>query len=162
MARPRRRASLRADVTPVHERTPGVRLNESQHRALSITLRLLEQRLATISDLIEREEGGILYRRPRPGFSADQSARVESLMSEIRDQIRRAAETFDVPCEERDAQATIVAVLAMSWQRLGEIDARGMRAYGETDPGLAGVLDPIVRTLMDLLIELESTVARAR
>lgn len=45
-----------------------------------------------------------------------------------------------------------------SWQSLGEIDARGMRAYGDTDPALGEWLDPRVQHLMDLALELEVVV----
>ena len=140
----------------------GVRLNDSQRRALSITLRLLEERVTTIRDLLDREESGALYGRPRPRFSGEQTDQVEASLDQIDDEIRRAARIFGLPTEERDTRGTIVALLAMSWQNLGEIDARGMRAYGETDPGLGGVLDPIIRRLMDLVVGLEATVDRAR
>jgi hypothetical protein len=146
----------------VDGRAAGVRLNDSQRRALSITLRLLEERVTTIRDLLNCEESGALYRRPRPQFSGEQTGQVEASLDQIDDEIRRAALIFGLPTEERDTRGTIAALLAMSWQNLGEIDSRGMRAYGETDPGLEGELDPMIRRLMDLVVGLEATVARSR
>ena len=75
------------------------RLNESQRRALAVSLRLLEERLTAI-----------------------------------------------------------VGRLAMSWETLGEVDARGMRACGEVDPAVPGILHPVMQRLMDLVLALETAV----
>ena len=137
----------------------AARLNESQRRAIAVSLRLLEERLSAIGDLLERDEGGTLYRRARPRMTPEQAAAIAGLLAEIRGRVDAAAGTFRLPAETRDAKATIVALLAMSWQNLGEIDARGMRAYGEVDPALPGLLDPMVQRLMDLVFALEEAVA---
>lgn len=141
------------------EAAPAAPLNQSQERALAITLRLLEERIGTIRDLMEHEDGGVLYHRPRPAFTPGQAARIDSLIAGIHDVIASIAEAFVLPREERDPRGMIVALLAMSWQSIGEMDARGMHAYGDTDPRLSEVLDPNVRRLMDLVLELEAAVA---
>jgi hypothetical protein len=148
-------------VAPVQgEATPGAptrpRLNESQRRALAITLRLLEERLAEIRAVIDHGEEGVLYRRPRPPFDREQAARIEHLQADLGDAIRRAAAAFDLPRDEQNPASRIVALLGMSWQSLGEMDARGMRAYGETDPRLGEELDPLVQRLLDLVSELQA------
>ena len=140
---------------------PAASLNQSQERALAITLRLLEERIGTIRDLMEHEDGGVLYHRPRPRFTPEEAARIDGLIAGIHEVIASIAEAFVLPREERDPRGMIVALLAMSWQSIGEIDARGMHAYGDTDPRLSEVLDPHVRRLMDLVLELEAAVAAA-
>ncbi len=137
----------------------ALRLNESQRRALAITVRLVEERLSTIRDLLDREDGGALYRRPAPRFTPEERARIDALLARMREVVVAIQEAFALPSEERDARGMIVALLSMSWQSLGEIDARGMRAYGDTDPELGPVLDPYVRELMDLALTLESAVS---
>jgi hypothetical protein len=140
---------------------PAALLNQSQERALAITLRLLEERIGTIRDLMDREDGGVLYLRPRPAFAPGEAARIDRLIAGIREVISSVAEAFVLPREERDPRGMIVALLAMSWQSIGEVDARGMHAYGDTDPRLSEVLDPHVRRLMDLVLELEAAVTDA-
>jgi hypothetical protein len=140
---------------------PAALLNQSQERALAITLRLLEERISTIRDLMDREDGGVLYHRPRPAFAPGEAARIDRLIAGIREVISSVAEAFVLPREERDPRGMIVALLAMSWQSIGEMDARGMHAYGDTDPRLSEVLDPHVRRLMDLVLELEAAVTDA-
>ncbi len=147
------------DATRHHRSRPTVRLNEAQRRALAITVRLLEERLSTIRDLLDRDDGGVLYERQRPRFTPEETARIEALLARMHGVIASVGEAFALPREERDARGMIVALLAMSWQSLGEIDARGMRAYGETDPALGRELDPYVRELMDLVLALETAVA---
>jgi len=141
---------------------PPARLSTSQERALAIALRLLEERLATIAEILGRDDGGVLYLRRRPRLAAEQAARIDRLIAEIRVSIAAAAETFRLPREERDGAGMIIALLSMSWQSLGEVDTRGMRAYGEADPRLGDALDPRVQQLMDLVVKLESAVAEAR
>ena len=140
---------------------PAAPLNQSQERALAITLRLLEERISAIRDLMDREDGGVLYRRPRPCFTPEEAARIDGLIAGLREGIATVAEAFVLPREERDPRGMIVALLAMSWQSIAEMDARGMHAYGDTDPRLGEALDPHVRRLMDLVLELEAAVAAA-
>jgi hypothetical protein len=135
------------------------RLNESQARALAITLRLVEERLAAIRAILERDERGRLYRRLRPRFTAEQAARIERLMAGLDASIAAAADAFGLQCEDRDANGIMVAMLAMSWQSLGEMDTRGMRAYGDTDPQLDDLLDPAVERMLGLVRELELALA---
>ena len=134
------------------------RLNQSQRRAIAVSMRLLEERLSVIRDMLDRDDGGTLYRRARPRMTPEQGATVAALMAEIRGRVDDVAATFRLSSEDRDAKATIVALLAMSWQNLGEIDSRGMRAYGEVDPALPDLLDPMVQRLMDLVFALEEAV----
>ena len=122
-------------------------------------MRLLEERLSAIGDMLDRDDGGTMYRRARPGMTPEQAGSIAALLAEIRRRIDDVAATFRLSSEDRDAKATIVALLAMSWQNLGEIDSRGMRAYGEVDPALPGLLDPMVQRLMDLVRALEDVVA---
>ena len=160
----RARAVPAAPLNQSQERAlavPAAPLNQSQERALAITLRLLEERISAIRDLMDREDGGVLYRRPRPAFTPGEAARIDRLMAGIHEVIASIAEAFVLPREERDPRGMIVALLAMSWQSIGEMDARGMHAYGDTDPRLSEVLDPHVGRLMDLVLELEAAVVAA-
>lgn len=134
-------------------------LNPNQQRAVAISLRLLEERLAEIEDLVNRGAEGVLYRRPAAPLDRQQRARLDELIGEIRGSIAELAETLHLTREEQDPVGRIVALLNISWENLGEIDTRRLRAYGTVDPALRGTLDPAARRLADLVFALQADLA---
>ena len=137
-------------------------LNPNQLRAVSIRLRLLEERLATVRNLMDTEERGVLYHRNRPQFSVDQRGAMVSLLAEAHAEIALLAEAFHLPCEEQDSARKIVGLLAITWQNLGDIRAQGLAGHGDVDPGLHDTLDPSVERLMELILALEKAASRTR
>lgn len=141
-------------------REPGI-LNASQGRALAITLRLVEERLAEIETILERDASGRLYRRLRPDLSPEARDRVVGLLTALRSGITDLADEYRLEAESRDGARAIAALLAMSWENLGEVVTGHLRAYGEVDPQLTTTLDPAVERLMRLVLELQQTVTAA-
>ncbi len=137
-----------------------MRLSPNHERAVSIRLRVLEERLALVRYLMDVDEQGVLYRRDHAEFTPDQRTRIESLMATLHAEIAGLAEALRLRCEDQDAAGKIVGLLAMTWQSLGDIRARSLRGHGEVDPGLAERLDPAVERLMDLVLRLERAAAR--
>ena len=130
-------------------------LNANQKRAVTVTLRLLEERLAHIERVMNEDEEGVLYRRVAR-FSPDQRAKMDKLIAAMRGQIRRAAERFYLPQEEQDAAREIVGKLTLSWEGLEDSRPRKLGAYGNVDPALKETLDPILQELIRLLFRLEA------
>lgn len=130
-------------------------LNESQARAVAITLRILEERLAMIDRILTSEDVGVLYRRPRPNFSAEQRERIDALIGTMRAEIASLAMGYGLAAEEQEPLRMIGGTLAITWQSLGEIQGRRLRAYGHLDPDVHATLDPAVERLMRLVHELE-------
>lgn len=137
-------------------------LNPNQLRAVSIRLRLLEERLEAMTDLMDGAGHGILYRRDRPRLTGEQRARIDSLVAQVRIEIALLAETFDLSSEEQDAAGKIVGLLAMTWQSLGDIRSERLAGHGEVDPGLRATLDPSVDRLLALVLALEKEASGAR
>ena len=135
-------------------------LNPNQFRSVTITLRLLEERLADIERVIAQDEQGILYQRVAQ-FTPQQRAQMNEIIRAMREQIRRAAEEFQLPGEEQNAARYIVGTLSLSWESLEEIRSRKLKSYGEVDPELRDTLDPILNQLIRLLFSL-TDVARGR
>ena len=69
-------------------------LNRNQERAVAVRLRMLEERLAIMTRLMDEDERGRLYRRDRAPYSAEQRARIEAVIVEIRTEIAHVADTF--------------------------------------------------------------------
>ena len=132
-------------------------LNQNQERAVAIRLRLLEERLAIIGRLMDQDERGRLYRRDRAPFSAEQRARMEALMVEIRAEIAHVADTFGLASEEQDAARRIIGLLGITWEGLGDVRAGRLRGLGDVDPELQVLLNPSVERLMQLVLALQET-----
>ncbi len=133
-------------------------LNDNQRRALAVTLRHLEETLANIERVMNHDEYGILYRRVA-SFTPPQRAQMERLIQTMREEIRRAALTFDLPIEEQNVARYIAGTLALTWEMLEEMRPRKLGNYGNVDDALEATLEPVLERLMHLLFQI-SAVAR--
>lgn len=128
-------------------------LNPNQKRAVTVTLRLLEERLADIERVIAADERGILYERVA-SFTPAQRARMDELIGALREQIRRVAEEFHLPRESYSAARYVVGTVSLLWESVEEIRARKLKSYGEVDPSLKQTLDPLLHRIIQLLFAL--------
>ncbi len=135
-------------------------LNKNQERAVAVRLRMLEERLAIIARLMDEDERGRLYGRDRARFSAEQRARMEALIVEIRAEIARVADTFRLASEEQDSARRIVGLLGITWEGLGDVRAGRLRGLGDVDPALREQLNPSIERLMDLVLDLQEIASR--
>lgn len=135
-------------------------LNANQKRVVTVTLRLLEERLAEIERMAAGDEQGVLYRRVAR-FTPRQRARIGELIAATREEIRGAAEQFDLGRDEQNVERAIIGLLSLTWESLEEIRARKLKSYGAVDPALKETLDPIVQRLIKLVYQLED-VARGK
>lgn len=134
-------------------------LNENQLRTVTVTLRLLEQRLEDIERVAQQDVEGILYYR-HAQFTPQQIRRIRQLIALMREEIRRAANQFQLPVEEVNVVRYIIGTLVLSWESLEESRPRKLKAYGDVDPALQDTLDPILRRLIQLLFTLEDAVRK--
>ena len=135
-------------------------LNRNQDRAVAVRLRMLEERLAIITRLMDEDEGGRLYRRDRAPYSAAQRARIEAVTVEIRAEIAHVADTFGLASEEQDAARRIVGLLGITWEGLGDVRAGRLRGLGDVDPALREQLNPSIERLMALVLDLQEIASR--
>lgn len=129
-------------------------LNESQARSITVTLRLLEERLVEIERLLTVNEHGILYSRVAT-FTPRRQEEMRQLIGELRAGIKTVTETFELKHEPQDPARRIVGLLAITWESIEEMYARRLRAHGEVDPDVQDALDPWVEKLTRLVLELE-------
>ena len=134
-------------------------LNDSQTRVVAVTLRLFEQQLAEIEEVMSADAQGALYRRVGR-FSPSQRERMQALIEELRRGIRTVAEAFRLPCEEQDAARIIMGTLVITWENLEEIRSRRLRAYGAVDPHLRETLDPWIQQFTQLVLEMQEVAVR--
>jgi hypothetical protein len=135
-------------------------LNRNQERAVAVRLRMLEERLAIMARLMDDDERGRLYRRDRAPYSAEQRARIEAVILEIRAEIAQIADTFGLASEQQDAVRRIVGLLGITWEGLGDVRTGRLRGLGDVDPALREQLNPSVERLMDLVLDLQEIASR--
>ena len=135
-------------------------LNKNQERAVAVRLRMLEERLAIITRLMDDDERGRLYRRDRAPYSAEQRARIEAAIVEIRAEVAHVADTFGLASEEQDTARRIVGLLGITWEGLGDVRAGRLRGLGDVDPALREQLNPSIERLMDLVVDLQEIASR--
>ncbi len=129
-------------------------LNPNQGRAVGVALRLLEERLARIENIADRDESSALYRRARPQW-VPKRARFDAVLAELRAAIAAITKEFDLAREEQDSTAEIAGLTRVIWENLAGIQSRRLRAYGRVDPGLRTTLDPAVEHVLALVSALE-------
>ena len=135
-------------------------LNSSQTRSVTITLRLLEERLAEVERLLTVDERGILYTRVAH-FLPRQCEQMRALINELRATIKTVAENFHLPREDYDPARRMIGLLNITWESLEEMDAAGLKAYGQTDARLPELLEPHQKRLVELVLRLESVANQA-
>ncbi len=122
---------------------------------MSVALRLLEERLARVEELLDRDEDGLLYHRLRPAWSREERARVDTTLADLRSTIASVSQAFHLAIQQRDSAREIAGLMRVSWESLAEVKSRRLRAYGHVDPALRATLDPAVERLMELVSALE-------
>jgi len=133
-------------------------LTEAQRRALSVTLRLVEERLRELGALAEEGSAhGVLYtviddlttdlRKQLGSFIQEGIQTIETLKRELKLDV-------DVMYKSR----TIAGSLAWLWEIVLSLTAKRLRGSGEVDPALAEFLDPQLKTLAQRLVEMERCV----
>jgi hypothetical protein len=129
-------------------------LNQSQRRRLSTVLGLTEERML---ELRRRLAGG----EPRPcileidnDLTDRERAAAEEKIDALLDLIRNASAQLALDRRRQSLRAMLFAVLSLSWATLQEAKASGLRAYGETDPRLKELLDPMIDRIGAAVMEL--------
>lgn len=130
-------------------------LNKAQKSSLSITFRLVEQAMKEIKDLLTQKEGnGILY-----SIHDDFNPKLREVLSvkiqEVRKVIREVADRFKLKHKEDRATRKAFGKLPYLWEILTDARAQRLRRYGEIADGLEDELDPHIKALIAIMLEME-------
>jgi len=129
-------------------------LNENQKRSVTVTLRLLEERLAEVERELTIDERGVLYTRVAH-FSPRQVGTMRGLIAALRVVIQEMARTFQLEREIQNPARRIFGLMTVTWENLDELHSARLKAYGHVDPRLPAVIDPWAEQLTRLVRELE-------
>ncbi len=130
-------------------------LNENQKRALSITLRIVEEKLRDIERVLESSDDvGVLYEMKQNISPAVKNEVFKEIVL-IKERIKALAEKFDLRKESTNANKEALRALPYCWEILEDAKARGMKRYGSVADGLKNILDPQLSTIIDLILKIE-------
>ncbi len=130
-------------------------LNEAQERSLSVTLRIVEDRLREIDQLIDADDyEGILKKVENDvPVEAKESIHEKSLL--IREKIKKLDERFSLVKEHNETSRLSLARLSYCWEILEDAKTKHLKRFGGVHEGLADILDPEIEAIINLILKIE-------
>lgn len=130
-------------------------LNDSQRTSLSIALRLADQQLRAIESVLERpQENRVMY-EIRDDLTPAMRQRLPVLIEAVNALIKELRDMLHLHREVAPASRQAFKGLPILWEVLQESTSARLRRYGEVDPRLGSALDPELKKLESLLMEME-------
>lgn len=130
-------------------------LNEFQQRSLCIALRLVDQHMRKVEAILERpQEIGVMYEIQNDltpamlGQLPEKIVAVRAVLQDLRDR-------FDLSLEIILASREGFKSLPILWEILMESSSARLRRYGAVDDRVGPMLDPDLKKLEKLLMEME-------
>jgi hypothetical protein len=129
-------------------------LNPDQLRSVTITLRSFEEDLLYAQAwLHDVEENGILYRR-KLTLSPESRSIAQERINAALERIALLAKEFGLKAEADNPANLIRSKMSVNWANLLDTQSVKLKRFGEVDPELESALDPAVRQLAQLALEL--------
>lgn len=88
-------------------------------------------------------------------ISPDLRRELEGRIEEVRREIERFRDIFDLPRGEISVARSIWGEMPINWEMLEESRSRRLRGYGEIPAGLPAILDPMIDRLTTLAAGIE-------
>lgn len=130
-------------------------LNEYQKRGVSVTLRIVEERINDIEQILNSKAyTGILY-DTNCNISPEKKEEILKRVSFIKDRILYLSQKSDLTKERRKATSEIFGKLSYCLEIIDNIRAKQLERYGNITNGLDSVLDPHLDIMINLLLEIE-------
>lgn len=128
-------------------------LNDSQRRALAVTLHIVEQRLLEIERLLDDPPSGRMQ-RVQHDLSASRIVELRCHAAEARARIESIADCFDLEPARLSIRRQLAAVLSISWANLEDARPAGLSRYGPVYPAVAEALDEPLAALSELMLRM--------
>jgi hypothetical protein len=130
-------------------------LNEAQERSLSVTLRIVEDRLRDIEQYIDAGDYIGILKEVKNDVPAAAKDLIHEKAALMRDRIRQLAERFSLGKERTEASRLSLARLSYCWEILEDAKSKRLKRFGDVHDGLADILDPELEAIINLLLDME-------
>ena len=130
-------------------------LNKEQKRGLTIALRIVEENMQKIEQLLENKTyEGILY-DTNCSVAPDAKEEILKRVSLVKDRIKILSNLFALEKEYREGLRKIFGILPSCWEIIENVKSKRLKRYGDVQDGLDNVLDPQLNRITDLILEME-------
>ena len=130
-------------------------LNKDQKRGLTIALRIVEENMQKIEQLLENKTyEGILY-DTKCCVTPDVKEEILKRVSFLKARINYISDIFVLEKESREGLRKIFGILPSCWEIIENVKTKRLKRYGDVQNGLDNVLDPQLNGITDLILEME-------
>ena len=130
-------------------------LNKDQKRGLTIALRIVEENMQKIEQLLENKTyEGILY-DTKCCVTPDVKEEILKRVSFLKARINYISDIFVLEKESREGLRKIFCILPSCWEIIENVKTKRLKRYGDVQNGLDNVLDPQLNGITDLILEME-------
>jgi hypothetical protein len=130
-------------------------LNKDQKRGLTIALRIVEENMQKIEQLLEiKTYEGILY-DTKCCVTPDVKEEILKRVSFIKARINYISDIFVLEKEYREGLRKIFGILPSCWEIIENVKSKRLKRYGDVQEGLDNALDPQLNRITDLVLEME-------
>lgn len=126
-------------------------LSDAQKNSLTVTLRLLEERILFYKMLLNKQLLPGLLTRYEIDRPAELLSRLENNFDQILDLVKRAKEKFDLTGKTTTLTSSLNAYTSYFWSLLIDLKSDKLVRYGDVKPGLKQELDPLIDQLIEQL-----------
>jgi len=130
-------------------------LNEAQERNLSVTLRIVEDRLRDIDQMIEADDYKGLLKETKNDVPVAAKDSMHEKTTLIMGRIKMLTERFNLVKDQNEVSRLALARLSYCWEILEDAKTIKMKRYGDIHDGLAVILDPELDAIINLILEME-------
>ncbi len=120
-------------------------LNEAQERSLSVTLRIVEDRLREIEQMIEAGDYKGVLKEIKNDVPPKMKDKIREKSSLVRNRIKMLTERFDLVKEPGVTSRLALSRLSYCWEILQDARSQKLKRFGSVAEGLGDVLDPPTR-----------------
>lgn len=126
-------------------------LNNAQKNSLTVTLRLLEERILDLKQLMrERQLKGLLFRFEND-ISSEQLDQLRQSFDRILELIAQLKKKFNLADKTMTLSSQLNAFTSHFWSLLMDEKSKKLGRYGEVKTGLKEELDPLIKKLLEQL-----------
>ena len=130
-------------------------LNKDQKRGLTIALRIAEENMQKIEQILENKTyEGVLY-DSECSVTTDIKEEILKRVSFVKVRINYISNIFVLEKEYREGLREIFSILPSCWEIVENVKAKRLKRYGDVQNGLDNVLDPQLDRITDLILEME-------
>lgn len=140
-----------------------IRLTESQRRHLAVFLEHVDRGLARLeATMAVPSAPPNVFRVEVDDVAPDFAAEMGPVIEDARARIHRLGAQLGVSPAETSRFGHFQALLMSMIVNLEDAGSRGLRAYGDVDPGVGEALDPAIEQIRRLLVQVAARLQRSR